>query len=363
MKLDDVQAKSVTEVQAGSFAPPGAQSPTNLPAFCRVEAMVTATSDSLINFEVWLPTVETWNGKLVTTGNGGYSNSLNYGEMANAMRRGYAVIGGDTGHQTATSDDLLWGAGHREKIIDWGTRSIHSITEAGKRIIAWIQGKASRRAYFCGCSTGGHQGYAEIQHYPNDFDGIIAGAPGNNRVRLNVGFLWQFLSNHNSNDNTTPIIPASKLPLITRAVLATCDAQDSAVDGVIDDPRACNFAPSVLLCRDGDADDCLTALQLAALRKMYDGPQNPRTGVQIYPGWLKSSEALTVRANGLPTSGWDRYWGTTEPARANFWRCWVFGNPRWDWWTFDFDHDLAAAEAKGRMISLQGNEVRNLAVV
>lgn len=107
LKLDGVQAKSVTEVPAGSFAPLGAQSLTNLPAFCRVEAMVTATSDSLINFEVWLPTVATWNGKLVTTGNGGYSN-------------------------------------------------IHSITEAGKRIIAWIQGKAARRAYFCGCSTGGH---------------------------------------------------------------------------------------------------------------------------------------------------------------------------------------------------------------
>ncbi|HEX5084251.1 MAG TPA: tannase/feruloyl esterase family alpha/beta hydrolase [Blastocatellia bacterium] len=244
LKLDGLQTKFVTVTPEGSFTPPGSPSGARLPAFCRVEAVVTTVSDSVINFEVWIPPTESWNGKLVVTGNGGYSNALSYGEMARAVRQGYAAIGGDTGHQTSTPDDLLWGVGSPEKIIDWGSRSIHSITEAGKRIIEWMQGNPARRAYFNGCSTGGHQAYAEIQRYPKDFDGVIAGAPGNNRVRLNAGFLWQFLSNHNSNDDTTPIIPASKLPLITKAVVAACDRQDGVVDGVVDDPRSCDFDPS-----------------------------------------------------------------------------------------------------------------------
>src|SRR4029453_19254323 len=136
--------------------------------------------------------------------------------------------------------------------------------------------------------------------------GVIAGAPGNNRVRLNVGFLWQFRSNHAPKDNETPIIPAAKLPHMTKAVVAACDARDGVVDGVIEDPRTCDFDPSVLLCRNGDAVDCLTAPQLAALQQMYAGPKNPRTGEQIYPGWPKSSEALTVGAGCLPISGWNR---------------------------------------------------------
>ena len=112
--------------------------------------------------------------------------------MAQALTQGYATLGGDTGHQTATPEDLLWGVDHPERIIDWGSRSIHAIAGPGKRIAAALGGKPPRRAYFYGCSTGGHQGYAEIQRYPQDFDGVIAGAPGNNRLRLTAGFLWQF---------------------------------------------------------------------------------------------------------------------------------------------------------------------------
>src|SRR5262249_51649266 len=242
---------------------------------------------------------------------------VNYGDMAEAMRKGYVAIGGDAGHQTATPDDLLWGVGHPEKIIDWGARSVHSITEAGKRIIERMQGTPARRAYFCGCSTGGHQGYAEIQRYPQDFDGVVAGAPGNNRVRLNAGFLWQFLANRQPETDSPPIIPASKLPAITRAVVQACDALDGVADGVVDDPRTCSFDPSSLLCKQDEDATCLTSDQVNALKKLYAGARNPRTGQQIYPGWPKSSEALTVNANGLPAIGWQLYWGGSEPTRAN----------------------------------------------
>ncbi|HEU4389051.1 MAG TPA: tannase/feruloyl esterase family alpha/beta hydrolase [Blastocatellia bacterium] len=347
LKLDKARIVSVSAVPAGSFTPLGSPiALASLPDFCRVQAVATPTPDSLINFEVWLPKAASWNEKLVTTGNGGYSPALNYRDMAYALRQGYAALGGDTGHQTKDPNDLTFVVGHPEKMVDFGTRSIHAITVAGKRIIAAFEGRAARRAYYYGCSTGGHQGFAEIQRYPADFDGVIAGAPANNRVRLNAGFLWQFLANHNPGDNSTPIIPPSKLPLITNAVVAACDANDGVTDGVIDDPRSCRFDPAVLKCKQGDADDCLTPPQLAALEKMYAGARNPRSGAQVYPGWPKSSEALTVAPNGTVTSGWSQYWGTNEPARSGFWRYWVFDNPRWDWWTFDFDRDLARADAE-----------------
>jgi feruloyl esterase len=306
--------------------------------YCRVRATTTPAKNSAIEFEVWIP--DKWNGKIVATGNGGYSNVPNYRDMAYALSQGYAAVGGDTGHQTQTPDDLLWGVGHPERILDWGTRSIHAITAPAKRIAKALDGRTPTRAYYYGCSTGGHQAYAEIQRYPEDFDGVVAGAPGNNRVRLNAGFLWQFLSNRRRGDEAHTLIPATKLPAITRAVVAACDANDGVIDGVLDDPRDCDFDPASMACTGDDDASCLTTAQLAALRKMYAGATNPRTHEQIYPGWPKGSEA-----------GWQQYWGTTEPARVNFWRYWVFDNPNWDPWTFDFDRDLAHADAKvGKMI-------------
>jgi len=344
LSAGETTIQSVERIPAGGFTPPRGQAPLgSLPAFCRVQGSVTTSADSMVTFDVWLPA--DWNGKLVVTGNGGYSNIPNYGDMAYALAQGYAVVGGDTGHQTSTPDDLLWGAGHPERILDWGTRSIHVITRAATRSIERATSRRPRRAYFYGCSTGGHQGFAEIQHYPQDFDGVIAGAPGHNRVRLNAAFLWRFLANHRPGDET-PILPASKLPLVTKAVVAACDGYDGVTDGVIDDPRTCRFDPNALECKAGDGPGCLTSAQIAVLNRIYAGPKSERTGAVIYPGWTKGSEALTVGQNGMPLSGWHQYWGTTEPVRASFWRSWVFENPNWNWWESDFDPAVELADRK-----------------
>jgi feruloyl esterase len=321
-----------------------AQPPADgVPEHCRVRAAFVRHPESRVEFEVWVPSA--WNGKLVVTGNGGYSNALSVRDMRRAISQGYAVAGGDTGHQTSTPDDLLWGVKNIDRIADWGTRSIHLITAPSKHIVARLTGAAPRRAYFYGCSTGGHQGYAEMQQYPQDFDGVIAGAPGNNRVRLNAAFLWQFLANRKRGESAT-ILPASKLPVITKAVIDACDAADGVTDGVVDDPRACRFDPAVLQCPSVDGPNCLTSPQLDALNRLYSGARNPRTGAQIYPGWPKGSEAVSVQPSGAPGPGWQMYWGTTEPARANFWRYWVFDDPKWDWWSFDFDSHLVLADKK-----------------
>lgn len=339
VQLQGASVKSAAEVPAGSYTPPGTtRALDNLPAFCRIQASATPTSDSLINFELWVPQGTAWNGKLVTTGNGGYSPALNYGDMAYAMRQGYAVAGGDTGHQSADPNEMFWGVGDPEKIADWGTRSIHAITVPTKTLVAELRAQPAKRAYYYGCSTGGHQGYAQMQRYPEDFDGVIAGAPGNNRTRLNVEFLHRFLSNRATGTNGPVILTAAKAALITPAAVVACDTLDGVADGVIEDPRACTadkFNVTSLQCTGADAADCLTAEQVAVAQKIYAGPKNPRTGAQLYPGLVVGSEA-----------GWSAYWGGTEPVRADYWRLWAFENPQWNWWTFDYDRDVSFTEAR-----------------
>jgi feruloyl esterase len=329
---------AASAVAAGTYQPTGSGPLTNLPAFCRMTAQATPTTSSLINFEVWVPDGAAWNGKLVVTGNGGYSPSLSYGDMAYAMRQGYAVAGGDTGHQSADPNAMFWGVNQPEKITDWGSRSIHAITAPARALVESLSAKAPTRAYYYGCSTGGHQAYAQIQRYPQDFDGVIAGAPGNNRTRLNVEFMHRFLSNRAANTNTPVILTPAKATLITQRAVAACDALDGVSDGVMEDPRACTstqFNIDALQCSGADAPDCLTAEQVAVAKKIYAGPKNPRTGAQIYPGYPVGSEA-----------GWPAYWGGSEPVRADYWRLWVFENPQWNWWSFDYDRDLAFADAK-----------------
>jgi feruloyl esterase len=136
-------------------------------------------------------------------------------------------------------------------------------------------------------------------------------------------------------------LPASKLAPLHRAVIAACDALDGLNDGIISDPRRCRFDPAAIECKGADGPDCLTAGQVTAVRKIYDGARNPRTGEQLFPGWARGSEP-----------GWGGYFvGLAEPARIDFWRYWVFENPKWNPSNFDFDKDVAAADKKMAMVS------------
>ena len=170
----------------GPFTPPGSAAPLTLPAFCRVEATARPTSDSEIKFEIWIPPVEAWNGKFQGVGNGGYQGSISYAAMATALRRGYATASTDTGH---SGDDVKFGQGHPEKVIDYGWRAIHIMTDTAKLIVRNAQGRFADKSYFVGCSAGGHQAMSEAQRFPDDYDGIIAGAPASNRIRQTFGFM------------------------------------------------------------------------------------------------------------------------------------------------------------------------------
>jgi feruloyl esterase len=304
-----------------------------LPSFCRVAAAIQPVADSHIRFEVWMP-AENWNGKLVGVGNGGFWGQIMYQRMGEPLSRGYAVASTDTGHEGSV-DDGSFAVGHPEKLIDHGYRAIHEMTVQSKAIVAAHYGRSSERSYWIGCSSGGRQGLMEAQRFPEDYDGISAGAPANNWVPLMASGIWivQALT-----DPAGPI-PEEKFPVIQNAAVAACDAGDGVTDRIISDPMRCDFDPEVLRCAGNDGPDCLTAAQVESLRKIYRGPTNPTTGEQVFPGVEPGSELE------LPAfSGFRIY--------ENYWKQLVFNDPAWDLRTLDFDRDLkTASELDGSVLS------------
>src|SRR5471032_554337 len=151
LTIPNVTIKSAASVPAGTFTPStsGAGAAMTLPAFCRVEATARPTSDSEIKFEVWIPPADAWNGKFQGVGNGGYQGSISYAAMAGALRRGYATASTDTGH---TGDDMKFGQGHPEKLIDYAYRAVHVMTDSAKLIIRDASGRFADKSYFVGCS-------------------------------------------------------------------------------------------------------------------------------------------------------------------------------------------------------------------
>lgn len=313
---------------------------SNMPPFCRVQGTSKPTGDSNIFFEVWLPQRDRWNERFLSAGEGGFAGSPNYtrngldGGMDELLRRGYATAGTDTGHKTA---DVSWAVDHPEKAADYLYRAKHLVTVAAKGVIAAHYGKPARYSYFSSCSNGGRQGLIEAQRYPGDFDGLIIGAPWNYQSHSNAGFVW------NAQALSAPgaAIPATKLPAITAAAMQACDGTDGLKDGVIANPASCRFDPAVLACKGAETSSCLTAPQLEALKKIYAGPKQSRTGAQLFPGFTVGSEVSwtsmvdNLNAAGLPNGYF-----------ANL----VFENPSWDFKTFDFDRDMAKADEKvGRL--------------
>jgi feruloyl esterase len=343
-KFPNTTITTAVAVPAGTFNAPDGEVVQGLPQFCRVHGVVRPVPGSNIGFELWMP-ANGWNQKLEMFGNGGYSSFFSYATLGSLMQRGYATLATDTGHTGDDPEPFVDGATDPQIIVDWGHRAVHESVATAKLVIRAFYKSEARHAYFNGCSTGGHQALMEAQRYPDDFDGIIAGDPGNNRTHLNAGFLWQFIQNHPRHDNAVAdmIITKDKLSLITNAVVAQCHGHDGglATDNFLTDPRACHFDAASLLCKAGqDASTCLSQQQVDTLKRMYGGARDLRNGHDIYPGWPVGSEA----------NGWNTYWDNpavpTEPARGNFWRFWVFNNAKWDWWTFDWDADMKFTDDK-----------------
>ncbi len=332
LKLTNAKVTSSHAVAAGHFLPPtatagvAAKEFADLPAFCRVELTLTPSSDSDIKSEIWLP-ASGWNGKFQQVGNGAWAGSIQYAALADALRRGYAAASTDAGH---TGTDASFAMGHPEKLIDFGYRAVHETAVQSKATIANFYGTAPRFSYFNGCSGGGRMAFQEAQRFPADFDAVLAGAPGFNRVNQSV----QMLMNAKATlDNPASMIPPSKYPVVHRAALDACDAQDGLKDGLISEPLSCRFDPKVTECKAGDAPTCLTSPQVEAARKIYAGVKHPKTGELIFPGLEPGSEL-----------NWTGPAGGTEPlaVSGDLFKFVVFRDPNWDFRKFDLARDYAA---------------------
>jgi feruloyl esterase len=288
---------------------------------CRVAATLRPSADSDIKIEVWMP-VNGWNGKYQAVGNGGWSGAIVTYFLGEAVKNGYAASSTDTGHSGGSASFAL---GHPEKLIDYAYRSEHEMTVAAKAIIFAFYGKAPQHSYWNGCSAGGKQGLKEAQRYPEDFDGIVAGAPGLDWVARATLSMWVAQAVHK---DAASYIPPAKYLAIHDAALEACDAADGLKDGVIEDPSRCDFDPKVIECKGADAPTCLTAAQVEAARKIYSGP-----GKGIAPGLARGSEL-----------GWDTF-GGPQPFQIGFdyFRYVVFENPEWDFRTLSFSSDIERA--------------------
>jgi hypothetical protein len=348
LELPGAKIVSAETFTAGAFPPPqnmafwmgeSAAFYKSLGAFCRVAAEAKPSADSNIKIEVWMP-VEGWNGKLLGEGNGGFAGEIGHYGLGNALKQGYAAVGTDTGH-SAGGTDASWAIGHPEKVADYGYRGIHEMTRVAKAAVQAFYGSAPQHSYFGGCSNGGRQALMEAQRFPEDYDGILAGAPANYWTHL----LTKALADAQATTlDPASYIPSSKLPAIAGAVNAACDAQDGVADGILNEPNKCKFDPAVLLCKEGDSEKCLTAPQITALKKLYAGPRDAK-GNLIFPGYVPGAEE--------GRGGWTTWITGPAPGKSllfvfggGYFSNMVYEKADWNYRDTTVDDALKAAEAK-----------------
>ena len=327
--LPDAKILSANLVPAGAIA--DAKAFGTVPAHCDVEGLITPTSDSIIHFRLWLPPASDWNGKYMQIGSGGWGGVMFSLQLVKPASRGYAVAATDDGHSATGDQTAQFVLGHPQKLIDFGFRAVHLTSLDSRLVLDAFYGKQEQHAYFVGCSDGGREALMEAERFPEDFDGIVAGAPANHWTHHFTGFIWNERALFANGDS---ILPAQKLSLIEKAALAACDKLDGVEDGLIEDPRACHFDPAVLACKSGDAADCLTAAQVEAVNKIYAGPKDPVTGEQIYPGYAPGTEAEAGAWQMWLLGRVQAQFGNSNFADA------TYENANWDWHTSNLHNDL-----------------------
>ena len=344
-----VQAKAPkgTTITAAAVVPAA----DNVPQYCRVDGHVT-TPGNEVNFRLGLPTA--WNGKYYFVGVGGLGGNI--GNLNAGLTRGYASASTDTGHQASEPN---WHA-NRAKEIDYGHRGTHVTAVAGKELTTAFFGKQPVHSYFNGCSNGGRQALMEVQRYPTDFDGIIAGDPATG-TPMQVGralvFQHMLLTPQN-------YLPTEKVELLSRATLAECDAKDGLKDGLITDPRLCTFKPETLQCNGADGPSCLTAAQVSTVKKVYSPLKTPdgKTYTAGFPigheggstgwqAWIISPVPPTPQADGTLAFGSEVPNGYSLSETNMRFLALENDDPAFNWKTIKFPQDLPRLASMTEILS------------
>ena len=344
LALDDVRITAAETIPGGSrwaFPPSpfnafmGPNAGTDA-AFCRVTGVI----EREIRFELWLP--PEWNRRMLGVGNGGLTGAINYPALLTGLSRGFATASTDTGHVTPDHFfDDSWVEGHPDRVENFGHRAHHLLAVNARRIVRAYYGRAPYRAYYDGCSSGGWQGLTEAQLYPGDYDGIVAGAPANNFVRLQTRGFWLDALQRR---DPAGALGESQIALLSRAAIEACDPADGVRDGIIGDPLRCGFDPAALLCREGEGESCLTRAQVDRARLIY-GPARTPAGSELYPGNAWGVAPFVV----IPGAQTEPMIMKVVPA----------GERDWTAETFDPDRHMAGLEARlGRSLGAWNPDLR-----
>lgn len=300
--------------------------------FCQVRAKVTSTPTSNIVAEMWLP--NEWNEKLMAAGGSGYSGGLGnvVQSLALPLSQGYAGVATNAGHDEPGAS---WARGQAQQVAEWGHLANHLVAVFAKEAVADYYGSRVSRAYFQGCSNGGRDALMEASRYPEDYDGIIAGAPAADWTGLMSSFAWDYQQVFRT-PGASGI--TKKLDLVANAVLAKCDMLDGVADGVLENPRSCNFDPTELQCSAGDNASCLTSAEVVALKNIYRGP-HLADGTSVFVGFAMGGENISENVNGPfggTASGIGEFGGDT-------FRYLVYQDANWTQSQFDLEQDYPIA--------------------
>jgi hypothetical protein len=324
MHIDNATLSEASDVPAGKPVSVGASGTpvqvTSLPAHCLVHGEVNHHrgadgKDYGDTFELRMPVG--WQGRLLYMGGGGLDGNLNpaiglqgpvtKADSKSALSLGYAVVSTNGGHQDAGKEpDGSFGS-DPEARADYNYRSTQRVTDVARKVIARFYDSPIKYSYFQGCSNGGREGLMAAERYPEYFDGIIAGAPAFNLTHAAIAEAWstvQLASIAPKQADGTPDLARSltepDLKLLVSAVLDKCDALDGLKDGLIFNPQACHFDPSVLLCKAGQSSGCLPTEKVNIISAIFQGPHDA-SGKAIYSTWPYDS--------GDSAEGW-RVWMT-----------------------------------------------------
>ena len=342
-----------TEITSAQLIP--ADPDSGLPEYCDVMGFTQKT----IGFDVRMPTE--WNGKLYFAGNRGFAGHIRY-NTSDGLTRKYTTVSTDTGHQVSSDLDILdasWGLNDRQAEIDFGFRAVHLTAVLAKSIISTYYGAAAKFSYFDGCSTGGGQSLREAELFPEDFDGYIAGDPVFDFTGTLLALNWKMQAIQATPDSD--LISLDNLALVGNAVLEKCDAIDGLKDGLIADPRKCNFDPTSLLCKNGNHTNCLTSAQAHAFQLIYQGPRNS-WGLQLFPGLVKGGETPDGTGSG---DGWDGMINAPGSPSAEFllqdqflrYLAFRVDNPNYDWSSFNFNADWQKTDFMASILNATSSDL------
>jgi hypothetical protein len=318
-----------------------ADAPAGQITACRIDVTSRPSPDSDIRIEVWIPDGAAWNGRYVQFGNGGFAGQIFSGRLEAAAALGYAVAMTDDGHQSGQPTDARWAVGHPQKVVDYGWRALKETTETAKALIRAYQGATAKYAYFQGCSDGGREALLEAQRFPDDFDGIVAGAPAYNMT----GLMMLAASDVQALTEPQTYLDTDALKVLEAGALAACGG-----GRFVTDPAGCRFDLQNLACPRGEGrPDCLTPGQVATAQTIYAGLTGKQ---QAYPGHTPGAEAEPgAWAAWITGPSADRlHQALIFQFATGFWGGFVFGDPNYDVMSLDLAKAQKAAETVAKEI-------------